>query len=156
MDRALIESYAAGADELHRSIRGLSREQLCSFPVPGTWSIQQIVMHLMDSDLIASYRMKRIIAMDGPGIEAYDESAFTARLGYERSDPEMACEVFRLNRLMTAAVLRALPDGAFHRTGVHEERGRITLADLLRIYTEHLPHHLRFVRDKRAMLGKPL
>src|SRR4051812_36930394 len=61
MDRALIELYAAGASEPQRAIRGLSRAQLNSFPIPGTWSIQQIVMHLMDSDLIASYRMKRLI-----------------------------------------------------------------------------------------------
>ena len=30
---------------------------MLAFPIPGTWSIQQIIMHLMDSDLIASDRM---------------------------------------------------------------------------------------------------
>ena len=62
MNRELIDRYAAGGSQLAPAIAGLSREQLNAFPVPGTWSIQQIVLHLMDSDLIASDRMKRVAA----------------------------------------------------------------------------------------------
>ena len=43
-------------------IRGLTAQELNSFPVPGTWSVQQVIFHLMDSDLICSDRMKRVIA----------------------------------------------------------------------------------------------
>ena len=35
-----------------KAIQGLDRADLLAFPVPGTWSIQQIVLHMMDSDLI--------------------------------------------------------------------------------------------------------
>jgi hypothetical protein len=48
-----------------------------AFPVPGTWSIQQIVLHMMDSDLIASDRMKRVIAEDRPTLIGYNETAFS-------------------------------------------------------------------------------
>ena len=66
MDRAMIERYAAGADVPAAAIRGLTRDELNAFPVPGTWSIQQIVLHLMDSDLIGSDRMKRVAAEENP------------------------------------------------------------------------------------------
>jgi hypothetical protein len=156
MNRALIDQYVAGAPVLSRAIRGLTRQDLNAFPVPGTWSIQQIVLHLMDSDLIASDRMKRVIAEDRPSLVGYDESRFAANLFYDQLDAATAAEVFCKNRLLTGEILRRLPDAAFERTGVHSERGEITLANLVETYAGHLEHHMKFLRQKRALLGKPL
>lgn len=157
MDHQLIEQYAAGAAELARSIEGLSREELTAFPVPGTWSIQQIVVHMMDSDLIGSDRMKRVAAEDRPPtLIGYDESAFARNLFPHELDPQLACEIFAKNRQMTAEILRRLPEATFERQGHHNEDGDVTLAVLLKKYVEHLAHHLKFVRQKRELLGKPL
>jgi hypothetical protein len=156
MDRRLIEHYAAGAALPAQAIRGLTVEELNALPIPGTWSIQQIILHLMDSDLIASDRMKRVIAEEKPTIIGYDETAFSKYLFYEKLDGAMACEVFRLNRLLTAAILRNVSDTAFSRTGMHSERGVVTLEHFVETYTEHLEHHLKFLREKRKVLGKPL
>jgi len=156
MDRTLVERYVAGATVPVEAIRGLTTQELNAFPVPGTWSIQQVVLHLMDSDLIGADRMKRVIAEESPTLLAYDETAFSKRLFYETLDPTQACEVFRLNRLLTGAILRKLPDAAFARAGTHTERGRETLEDLVKGYADHLDHHMKFVKEKRRALGKPL
>ncbi|HTM54897.1 MAG TPA: DinB family protein [Pirellulales bacterium] len=153
MTRQLVERYAAGATQLRPAIAGLSREQLNALPVPGTWSIQQIVLHLMDSDLIASDRMKRVaVETKEPTLIGYDETAFGKGLFYEELDTQMACDVFEKNRQLTAEILRRLPEQAFARTGNHNERGRVTLTDLLQTYVDHLEHHLKFVREKRKMV----
>jgi hypothetical protein len=154
MDRSLIERYAAGALVPGEAIRGLTTAELNAFPVPGTWSIQQIVVHLMDSDLVGSDRMKRVAAENMPQLIGYDETAFAKNLHYDKLDPVQACEVFRLNRLLTATILRNLPDAAFQRAGMHSERGRETLAELLEGYADHLDHHMKFLREKRRLLGK--
>jgi hypothetical protein len=156
VDRTWIDKYASGASVPTESIAGLSDSELSAFPIPGTWSIRQIILHLMDSDLVGSDRMKRVIAEDSPTLLAYNETAFANRLFYDQLDVRMACEVFRLNRLMTANILRRLPEAAFARSGNHTERGHETLADLVQDYAEHLDHHMRFLKDKRRILGKPL
>lgn len=159
MDRTLIERYAEGGRTLTDSIAGLSREELNRWPIAGAegaWSIQQIVMHLLDSDLIASDRMKRIIAEDSPTLIGYDETRFAEHLHYSEMDARVAGEIFRLNRELTAELLRRLPDSAFNRIGQHNERGPISLAELVSGYVKHLDHHLTFLRDKRRRLGKAL
>ena len=156
MNRELIERYATGADALGKSIQGLDRADLLAFPVPGTWSIQQIVLHMMDSDLIASDRMKRVAAEDHPTLVGYNETAFAKTLAYDAIPAQDACEIFRLNRRITAELLRRLPDAAFKRTGLHTERGEESLEHLVSGYTDHLEHHLKFIREKRKLLGKPL
>ena len=67
----------------------------------------------MDSDLIASARMKQIAAEDRPTLVWYDETAFSQRLGHEHLSAPLATEIFRLNRVITAEILRRLPDEAF-------------------------------------------
>ncbi len=156
MHRELIEKYAAQADVPARSIAGLEQADLLAFPVPGTWSIQQIILHLMDSYLIAGDRMKRVAAEDRPTLIGYNETAFAKRLGYEHVSVRDASEIFRLNRLVTADILRHLPDSAFSRIGHHNERGDVTLEQLVSTYVGHVDHHLKFIRDKRTLLGKPL
>jgi uncharacterized damage-inducible protein DinB len=154
MTQQMIEEYARGGPRLKEALAGLSAPDLLATPVPGTWSIQQIVLHLMDSDLIASDRMKRIIAEDGPTIVGYSESAFAQKLFYDQQDPAVAAQIFELNRRLTAEILRRLPESAFARTGTHNERGRMSLREIVGMYVQHLEHHLRFLRHKRQLLGK--
>jgi uncharacterized damage-inducible protein DinB len=97
-----------GAWKPAAAIVGLSPEELNSTPVAGTWSIRQIVLHLMDSDLIGSDRMKRVIAEREPQLIGYDESAFARHLHYDKLDAAAACQVFALNRQLTATILRNL------------------------------------------------
>lgn len=149
----LIARYQQGAAAPAHALRNLSPEHLTAFPIPDTWSIQQVILHLMDSDLIASERMKRTIAMDRPLILGYDETLFTQRLHYHDQDPHAAAELFRLNRTMTAALLRTLPPEAWSREAIHSERGLETLEHLVRGYCDHLDHHLTFINAKRNALG---
>ncbi len=150
----LIQQYLAGADALGPAIAGLSADDLNAHPIPETWSIRQIVLHVMDADLVTSERMKRVIAEENPPLIGFDESAFARNLFYESLDVELAAELFAKNRRMTAEILRRLPESAFARYGTHSERGRVTLGELVLVMVGHLEHHLRFVAEKRRLLGK--
>ncbi|MBX9791298.1 MAG: DinB family protein [Pirellulales bacterium] len=153
----LVSRYIAGAKQPAEAIAGLADAELDAHPVPGTWSIREIVLHLMDSDLIASDRMKRVIAENRPPmLIGYDETAFAGRLYGKHLDVAKACEIFRLNREMTGEILTRLADDAFARTGEHNESGTVTLEYLVETYVKHVAHHLRFVREKRRLVGKPL
>jgi hypothetical protein len=155
-DRGLIDRYERGGERIRHAIAGLARADLLAFPVPGTWSIQQIVVHLLDSDLIAVHRMKRIIAEDVPLLIGYDETRFANELAYDDQPVDDVIRLFELNRRLFVPVLRRLPDAAFGRYGVHNARGRVTLGEMVADYVQHVDHHLRFVNEKRALLGRAL
>ncbi len=152
MDRSRIEVYAAGGQQLIEAYQGLTRVQLFAEPVPGTWSLHQIAIHMLDSDLIGSDRMKRIAAMDKPLLIGYDESAFAKLPGIEQLDAMAACRLFDQNRQMTATILRALPEATFERWGIHNEIGRVTLAEMVDKYIHHLEGHLEHVAKKRVIV----
>ncbi len=152
MDRSKIELYAAGGAELVKAYWGLSHAHLHVKPADGSWTLHQIAIHMLDSDLIGSDRMKRIACMDNPLLCGYDETAFSKLPGSDQLNPIAACEMFQKNRAMTAMILRALPDATFQRTGIHTESGKVSLAEMMDKYTHHLSHHLVFIAKKRTKL----
>src|SRR3954471_16336496 len=100
MSKDLIDEFEHGGGKVAPGVCGLTREDLICFPIPGKWSIQQVVIHLMDSDLIATDRMKRTIAEDKPTLIGYDETKFIQNLFPDEQSAEDAVKIFDLNRRM--------------------------------------------------------
>ena len=151
----LIDAYLAGPQTLRQAVAGMSREQLLARPVPGKWSTLEVVCHLADFDPILADRMKRIIAEDRPQLLGADEKRFAAALAYHERDLEEELAIVERTRSQLARILRTLPAGALERVGVHSERGPLTLERLLTTATNHIPHHVRFIAEKRQALGLP-
>jgi uncharacterized damage-inducible protein DinB len=149
VNRESINQYERGGALLHSAVAGLGREKLLARPADGSWSIQQIVIHLLDSELVFADRMKRVIAEENPPLIGYDQSRFAQNLFYDEQSVEDAVAIVELNRRNMTRILRRLPEAAFSRIGTHNERGPTTLEQLLTGATEHLEHHLRFIEKKR-------
>ena len=156
MDRTLIERYVAGGETLRRAVQGLTPDDLRAKPGPGDWSIQQLVIHLADSDAIAIDRMKRILTEDNPPLLYADETAYTERLFCEEQSLDDALLLFEAGRRQFGRILRGLPDAAFARVGTHNRKGQVTLGGMVADYIQHLEYHLTFLYGKRERLGKPL
>ncbi|HYE21936.1 MAG TPA: DinB family protein [Tepidisphaeraceae bacterium] len=154
MENELIQRYEAGATALRDALAGLSREELLAFPIPGTWSIQQIAIHLADTETVFAARMKWVIAEDEPPLQAMDENRWTVGLAYEQQSAADAAELVRLTRRQMVSVLRGLPESALGRAGTHTVAGRKTLKELIEKAVDHQDHHLRFLFEKRKKLGK--
>jgi hypothetical protein len=160
MNPELIEHYAAGGEKLSLAIRGLTPEDLLAVPAAdanvGRWSIQQVVLHCMDSDLVSVDRLKRMIAEDNPTLIGYDENKFAQNLFYHEQSAPQAVQLVDLSRKLFAEVLRRLPRSSFDRKGTHNERGVVTVGNYLKSTVEHLDHHLNFIHKKRAHMGKEM
>jgi uncharacterized damage-inducible protein DinB len=151
----MIDAYLSGPQALRAAVRGMSREQLRARPVAGKWSTLEVVCHLADFDPILADRMKRVIAEDRPQLVGADENRFAAALAYHERDLEEELAIVERTRSQLARILRTLPAEALQRVGVHSERGPLTLERLLTTATNHIPHHVRFIAEKRQALGLP-
>jgi uncharacterized damage-inducible protein DinB len=149
----MVDGYLAGIQTLRQAVAGMTRDQLLKRPVPGKWSTQEVVCHLVDSEQAWVHRMKRVIAENRPLYLGYDEARFAAALPYHESDVEEELNLFEQTRRQMARILRTLPPQAWGRDGVHSERGLLTLEQMLQVETEHVPHHVKFILEKRRALG---
>ncbi len=151
--QALIDQYVQGPDALCSAVSGMTAAQLSSRPISGKWSSLEVVSHIADFEPVYIDRMTRVIALDRPTYFSADENLFAANLAYGTRDIEVELAMIAANRLHMATILRTLPDAAFAREGIHSEAGVQTLEKLLRNITQHIPHHIAFIAEKRKALG---
>lgn len=150
----LIDDYAAGPQLLRGSIGDMSDEQLKARPVAGRWSTLDVLCHLADTEGVYAERMKRVIAEDEPPLRGMDPDVWVPRLACGRRDADEEIRLIEATRGQMARILRSLSPADFQRTGHHSEDGPLSLQELLRRITEHIPHHVRFIREKKALLEK--
>jgi hypothetical protein len=149
----LVDNYLAGVGLLREAVAGMSREQLIARPIQGKWSTLEVVCHLADFDPILADRMKRIIALDKPPLIGADENKFAATLAYGNRDVEEELGIIAATRSQMAKILRKQDNAVLSRVGVHNERGELTLEKMLTTTINHIPHHVKFIKEKRQALG---
>src|SRR4051794_33795692 len=126
-----IDAYLDGPVALRRAVGDMSPEQLRARPVAGKWSTLEVVGHLADSEQAWCHRLKRAIAEERPLLIGYDETRFTASLSYHDADLDEELGLIDAMRRQMARILRSLPEPAWSRTAVHNERGLMTLEMML-------------------------
>jgi hypothetical protein len=75
-----------------------------------------------------------------------------AWLTYDQRDIEEELALIELTRKQMARILRTLRPEDFQRRGGHSRDGTLTLEVLLQRITDHIPHHARFIEEKRRAL----
>jgi uncharacterized damage-inducible protein DinB len=148
----LIREYLAGPELVRDAVAGMNQNQLRATPIRGKWSIQQLICHLADFEPIYADRMKRVIAEDEPTLFGGDPDVFAARLAYTHRDVEEELLVIEAIRNQMGRILRSLKTEDFQRRGIHSDDGPLTVLTLLERITEHIPHHLPFILEKRKVL----
>lgn len=141
--------------KLQRLIKPLSKAQLTRRPEPNKWSIAEILAHLVDAELVGSWRMRFIIGNNGAPIQAFDQDVWADTFAYSSRDPKLSLETFRVLRENNLRMLKALPKGLWENYGMHQERGKETIAHLVRMFAGHDLNHLAQIEKiANAICGK--
>lgn len=149
----LIQQYLAGPAMLRETVGEMNALALDTAPIPGKWTTREVICHLADFEIVYADRMKRVIAENEPTFFGGDPDVFAAGLAYRKRDLEEELQLVDAVRRHTGRILESLAPADFQRTGTHSEDGPVTLERLLLNITEHLPHHVRFIQEKRRALG---
>jgi hypothetical protein len=157
---ARILGHQAGADflalqaaapaRLASLIDGLSAEELARRPAPGKWSIQELVAHLADDELVGGYRIRMILSSPGTPIQAFDQDVWARTGRYQAMDVRSSLELFRVLREANLALLRSLGPEEWEMPGMQAERGAESIRDIAMYYAGHDINHFKQIEAIRA------
>lgn len=135
------------------AFKGLTTAQLRTPEREGKWSIAEVVRHVADAELVASFRYRMIIAHDQPQIAGYDQDLWSRNLHYAESDVEESLEQFRVLRNVNVRLLSALNEEERARTGIHSERGVESVNQLMALLAAHDIVHTKQIERIRAAIA---
>ncbi len=145
-----LERFRRGPELLAVMLTGVYGDEVDFVTAPDKWSIRQLTAHLADTELVAAHRFRQVIAEHEPKLMAFDQEAWAKNLDYARRLPKQSLETLRRLRAENYELLKALPEDAFERTGLHSERGPITLRQMLTTFADHVENHARQMQSIRG------
>ncbi len=149
----LVDDYLAGPEVLRKAVAGMTSEQVKIRPIPGKMSTLEVVCHLADFEIIYADRIKRMIAEENPPLRGGDPNLFAARLAYHDRNLEEELTLIEMIRRQIARILRTLKPEDLQRQGLHSESGPMTLEAMVARISGHIPHHVRYIEEKRRAIG---
>lgn len=152
-DRDPLALLDAAPDRIADEVAELAEEDARQSPGAGKWSVLQILRHLADSEVVYGYRLRLIVADDRPAIPGYDQDAWADSLAYHRGTVTEAVEDYRAGRQMTMRFLRALPEDAWERYGIHSERGQESVRRIATLLAAHDLAHQGQIQRAREAIG---
>ena len=142
-------TYANAPSHISTLIQGLDSAALNHTPTEGEWSIHEIVVHLADSELVGSWRIRRAIAEPGTTIQAYAEATWAQAMNYKNQNMSAALQLFSALRTSNTLILRSLPDEIWEHTVVHSDEGVMSLYDVFVTYIRHIDTHIQQIERLR-------
>jgi len=113
---------------------------------PGKWSIRYVLLHLADSEVVFTERLRRVISEPTMVVWYYDQDAWAKALDYSTRSLDASCTVYYALRgaIIEDARRHYERDGATEF--VHSKSGLRTLKDEFDKVAAHNEHHLGHIR----------
>ncbi|TVY09034.1 glyoxalase [Paenibacillus cremeus] len=152
-----LEVFAAGPAGLEAALAGLEEPWLDLARAPGTWSIRQQVLHVVDLELVALHKLKFILAEPVEGRvytgHALDQDAWAEAMRYAARPIRAEAAMFRLLREHVLSLCEHMPSGALQRSVIAGGRTE-TAARLIKMMAGHANVHIRRIREIRELHGR--
>ena len=139
--------------KLEKLTRRLGKKEMRRRPAPGNWSIGEILAHLADAEVVGSWRIRQVLGADATPIQAYDQNVWAKTFRYEDRDPKQSLKVFRVLRENNLSLLKSVPRQLWENHGIHAERGKETIAQIVRMFAGHDLNHLQQI-ERIAKAGR--
>ena len=150
---ARLQSYVEGRDPiavqtetpaaLARLIARIPEGKLHRAPAPEKWSLAGIVAHLAEAEIALSWRYRQIAEHEGAALSGYDQNLWYRLGDYDSRDAQESLALFRLLREANLRIFAQFTEDDWQRFGIHAERGRLTMKDLVTQAAGHDVSHLR-------------
>lgn len=136
--------------EIHEVLDDLPAEEASRLHAPYTWTIKQVIGHLLDTERIMAYRAARFATGDLTPVAGFDENSYVANLNYNDSELAELVDEFELMRKSHIRMLKRLPDDCWTNVGTCEG-APLSVRTAAYILGGHVRHHLNIVKSR---LGK--
>ena len=148
---SLVSAYLDGYANVDELV-GDAREEELDFrpPTPGSWTISEILVHLLDAEIIGGTRIRAAIAQPGIFVVEWDEEAWCDGLAYSRQGGRASLELAKRLRRFFGDGLEASLAKDWTRCFIqHPSKGILDLYALLDACERRIIFHLSLIRRNR-------
>lgn len=132
-----FESQRQAVTRLRAILAGLDDAALRWRPAPTEWSINEVLAHLVQTEIVYGYRYRAIVANPRAPIAGFDQDAWVRELPEADQSAEQLLAALAALKQINVALLQKLNLEQRARWGQHSERGPESVAALIGAIAGH-------------------
>ena len=142
-----LAGFAEQADQLKQLLGSLPDETVSQLHAPYTWTLKQVVGHLIDCERIFSTRLLRIGVGDETPIPGIDQNDYVANLNYDSVSMHDLLDEFSQLRHANVRLAGRMTEDSLRRMGVASEKPVSARANLF-ILAGHVVYHVNIIQQR--------
>ncbi len=143
----ILTSLERQVEDSRMLLRDVSESEAEVRHEPYTWSIKEVIGHLIDSERVFGYRALCFARQDPTGLPGFDENAYVQNARFDARSLSSLAEEFELVRRAHLLFFRGLDGEAWLRSGV-ANGSPVSVRALAFIIAGHERHHMTIVRQR--------
>lgn len=154
MYESLIDALLRAPEVIADGLALLGKELFAKRASPEEWSQEEIFEHLRASDSIIAPRVYHVLLRPGTLMPAADERRWADLVRTASVSIEDRLSGYAILRQQLVGVLQSLGPSGWSVAGHHEDKGEMTVHDLVKHLVFHESQHLAQMIAVRKELGK--
>jgi hypothetical protein len=151
----LITQLEQTTPALVKLVSGLEDNALDFKPEPDSWSIREILAHLVDDEMyVMRLRLVRIVREDLPNLVPHDEKKWYLHRNTSRDKLEELLEDFSIQRRASLGIIQMRRESDWIREGIQPEYGQFSAEKWLEKWAGHDLLHLKQISQNLAAFQK--
>lgn len=143
----ILPMLEAQVPELRTFFSNVSESDAAILHNPYTWTIKQVVGHMIDTERIFAERLHHFASEDFQPIPGMDQDIYVAAYDYAKPTVQSLVDELLLCRQSTALLVRRLPPHAWDNRGIASDHP-ITVRALAWILVGHINHHMTIISKR--------
>ena len=148
----LPSELASQPIELKQLLSTLSDSEVDCLHEPYTWTLKQVIGHLIDCERIFSHRLNRIAVGDQTPIPGIDQNKYVSAIDYSPIPMANLLDEFEHLRIANCLLCDRLPTTSMANMGIASDTPVSARANLF-ILAGHVRYHLEII-ERRIGLSK--
>jgi hypothetical protein len=143
----LPSALVAQGRDFEALIRSVPESESTVLHAPYTWTIKQVVHHVIDSERVFGYRALRFARGDTTSLPGFDEHLFASKADSNSRDLKDLTDEFVSLRTSHVHLFRSMPQAVWSNTGPAANL-QWSVTDLCKAIIGHARHHERIIRSR--------
>lgn len=146
-DGQLLQHLEDNIHHVKHYVDALPSDKLTMPHAAGEWTIQEILLHVIDDERIYAYRALRFARSDTTELPGFDQNRYIAPSNANQRSLESIFKEYTAVRRATITLFNSLDDEALMRAGVADGNAPVTVRALGYHIAGHELHHLHSIKQ---------
>ena len=143
----LPKKMEANEAKLLKLVKGLSSKKLAFRYAKGKWNIPEVIMHLIDTERVLTYRILAISRGDTAPLPGFDQDLYIKGIEASKLDFKKILKEYKAVRKATLHLLKHLSEEMYMRKGTANSTAT-TVQKIVYFMAGHEVHHMNIIKEK--------